>query len=373
MFRGLGGIIYKELIQVMRDPASLMVTIVLPVFQLMIYGYAIDTEVDNVSTVVFDQDRSPASREFVQRLEATGLYVVEDYVLSADELYGEIVADRAKVGVNIPPDYQRRLAAGRQATVQVLIDGSNNTIAGQTLTTVQNLGLTISAEMLGVGIGGGSGGLPLDVRPRLLFNPSLRSANFFVPGLVGILLFIVTMQLTAFAIVREREVGTLEQLMVTPVSRGALMLGKVLPYMAMGMVQMLVILLFAQVLFDVHIQGNLFLLMGLALIFVFSSLGLGLIISTIARTQLQAMLMSFMLMLPSILLSGFIFPRESMPLPVYWLSALLPVTYFVRILRGVILRGAGIDALWDEALILLVMGVVLLTIAALRFRKTMVA
>jgi ABC-2 type transport system permease protein len=370
VFRGLGGIVYKEILQVMRDPASLMIMIVLPVVQLMIYGYAIDTEVKNVYTVVFDQDRSPASRDFVDRLRATGLYTIVDNVASSQEMYEAIVADRAKVGINIPPDYQRKLASGKTASIQVLIDGSNNTVAGQTLSTVQNLGLAISAQMLGVNI---NGGLPVEVRPRLLFNPSQRSSNFFVPGLVGILLFILTMQLTAFAIVREREVGTLEQLMVTPVTRWALMVGKVVPYIGMGMIQMLVILLFAQLLFNVHIAGNLFLLMGLALLFIFSSLGIGLIISTIAKTQLQAMLMSFMMMLPSILLSGFIFPRESMPKVVYYISALLPVTYFIRILRGVILRGAGFDALWDEALVLLVMGIVLLSIAALRFRKTLIA
>jgi ABC transporter DrrB family efflux protein len=369
MFRGLGGIIYKELIQVMRDPASLLVTIGMPVMQLIIYGYGIDTEVRNVATVVFDQDRSPASRDFVERLEATGLYFVEDYVDSSDALNGEIIADRAKVGLSLPPNFQRELNAGRPAQVQVLIDGSNNTVASQTLATVQNLGLAISAERMGFGLSG-AGGLPLEVRPRLLFNPSLRSANFFVPGLVGILLFLSTMLLTAFAIVREREVGTLEQLMVTPVTRSALMLGKVLPYVVMGLLQMLVVLFFAQVIFKVRIEGNFFLLIGLALVFVFSSLGLGLIISTIARTQLQAMLMAFTIMLPSILLSGFLFPRESMPAPIFWVSSALPVTYFIEILRGIVLRGAGFDVLWDETAILAGMGVLLLSVAALRFQKT---
>jgi ABC-type multidrug transport system permease subunit len=367
LLRGFGGIVYKEIIQVMRDPASLVLTIIMPLVQLTIYGYAIDTEVKNVATMVLDQDRTPASRDFVQRLEATGLYTVHDYVFSAEELNAAIVADDAKVGINIPAGYQRDLNGGDRATIQVLIDGSNNTVAGQTLSTVQNIGFQVSAEILQADR---AGPLPLDVRPRLLFNPSLRSANFFVPGLIGILLFIVTMQLTAFGIVREREIGTLEQLMVTPVSRGALMLGKVLPYMVLGMLQMLIIILFAQLLFDVHIAGNLYLLIGLAWIFVFSSLGLGLIISTIARTQLQAMMMSFLLMLPSILLSGFIFPRESMPLPIYVVSSILPATYFIDILRGIILRGAGIEALWDEALVLVVMGVVLISIAIFRFHKT---
>ncbi len=368
MLRGLGGIVYKELIQVLRDPATIVITILLPLVQLTLYGYAIDTEVKHVSTVVFDSDKSAASRDFVDRLVATGLYDVVDYTTSVDEMYSEIVANRAKVGINIPAGYARDLNGGHQATIQVLIDGSNNTVAGQTLSAVQNLGLTISAEMLGVN--GQSRPIPLEVRPRLLFNPSLRSANFFVPALVGILLFIVTMQLTALGIVREKEIGTLEQLMVTPVSRTALMLGKVLPNMGLGMLQMLTVLFFAQVIFEVHIAGSYFLLIALAFVFVFSSLSLGLIISTIARTQQQAMMMSFMAMLPTIILSGFIFPREGMPPVIYAVSCLLPATYFIEMLRGIVLRGAGMEALWDETLILAFIGVCLVTIATLRFRKT---
>jgi len=370
MLRGLGAIIYKELIQVLRDPASIIITVLLPVVQLTLYGYAIDTEVKHVATVVLDQDKSPASRNFLQRLETTGLYTIVDYVDSQAEMDADIVADRAKVGVHIPSGYQRHINAGEQATIQVLIDGSNNNIASQTLATVQNIGFNLSAELLGVNTQSASA-LRIDVRPRLLFNPRLRSANFFVPGLIGILLFTVTMQLTAFGIVREREIGTLEQLMVTPVSKAALMLGKVLPYMALGMMQMLVIILFAQVVFKVQIQGSLYLLIGLAFIFVFSSLGLGLIISTIARTQLQAMMMSFFIIMPSILLSGFIFPRESMPAIIYLAGALLPVTYFIEILRGIVMRGAGMAALWDETIVLVVMGAALITLAAVRFRKSL--
>lgn len=369
MLRGLGGIIYKEFIQVMRDPAALVVTILIPVVQMTLFGYAIDTEVRDVKTVVLDMDKTPASRDFIYRLEATGLHKITDYCNSTRELNAEIVAGRAKVGINIPAGYERALTGRETATVQVFIDGSNNTVAGQTLGTVQNLGFSISAEILGARQGGAVA-LPVEVRPRLLFNPSLRSANFFVPGLIGTLLFIMTMMLTAFGVVREREIGTLEQLMVTPVSKGALMLGKVLPYLILGMLQMMTVVLAAQVIFQVHIVGNLYLLIGLALIFVMSALGLGLIISTVARTQLQAMMGSFMLILPSILLSGFIFPRESMPLFIYWISALLPVTYFMEILRGLILRGAGVEALWDEALVLTCMGAGLISLAAFRFRKT---
>lgn len=369
MLRGLSAIIYKEFIQTMRDPAALLVTILIPIVQLTIFGYAIDTEVRNVRTIVLDLDKSAASRDFVARLEATRLYTVVDYVPSMETLRQVLVAGTAKVGVNIPAGYQRKLNAHEPATIQVFIDGSNNTIAAQTLGTVQNLGYAISAELLGVSAGG-SGGMPLEVKPRLLFNPSLRSANFFVPGLIGTLLFIMTMMLTAFGLVRERELGTLEQLMVTPVSKSALMLGKVLPYLGIGMLQMLMVVLVAQVIFDVHIVGNLYLLIGLALIFVMSSLGLGLIISTVARTQLQAMMGSFIFFLPSVLLSGFIFPRESMPRVIYWISATLPVTYFMDILRALIMRGAGIDALWVDAVVLSGMGVGLISLAAFRFRKT---
>lgn len=370
MLRGLAGIMYKEIIQVTRDPATLVITLILPIVQLTLYGYAIDTEVRNVGTAVIDLDKTRASRDFVDRLAATGLYEITGYTDSPEELYQLIVADKAKVGVRIPHGYERDLHSRRGAQVQVLIDGSNNNVAAQTLATVQNVGFAINSELLLLS-NPNSTGPPLEVRPRLLFNPSLRSANFFVPGLIGILLFLVTMQLTALGIVREREVGTLEQLMVTPISKSALMLGKVLPYLVLGMIQMLVVILFAQLVFKVQIHGNLFLLIALAFVFVFSSLGLGLILSSIAKSQQQAMMMSFMILLPSILLSGFIFPRESMPLPIKVFGALLPVTYFVEILRSIVMRGAGFEAVWDETLVLAVMGVALLTIATVRFRKSL--
>ncbi|MCB1217575.1 ABC transporter permease [bacterium] len=368
MMRGLGGIIYKEFIQISRNPATLVITLMIPIVQLVIFGYAIDTEVRNVRTLVLDLDNTPQSREFLNRFSATGLYDILGQVASDRELEAAIVSGRASVGIQIPAGYGRELSGRRPAQILVLIDGSNNTIASQTMSTAQTLGIRMSIEQV-LGEGPGASQL-VDVRPRFLFNPALRSANFFVPGLVGVILFLVTMLLTSFAIVREKELGTMEQLAVSPVSRGGLMLGKILPYLLLGMIQMNVVLFFAQYVFGVEIAGSLPLLEVLALVFVFSSLGLGLIISTIARTQLQAMLMSFMILLPSILLSGFIFPRESMPLPIYLISALLPVTYFVEILRGVILRSAGMEALWDEALVLCCMGLALLAIATVRFRKT---
>jgi hypothetical protein len=256
MLRGLNGIMYKEMLQLTRDPATIVMTILMPLIQLTLYGYAIDTEVRNVTTVVMDEDKTTASRDFVNRLAATGLYTIVGSTDSPEGMYQDILADRAKVGIHIPHGYERDLHNGRGAKVQVLIDGSNNTIASQTLGTVQNVGFAINSELLLLRNPSGPGP-PLEVRPRLLFNPSLRSANFFVPGLMGILLSMVTTQLTALGIVREREVGTLEQLMVTPISKGALMLGKIVPYVALGMVQMMVVVFFAQALFKVPIHGNL--------------------------------------------------------------------------------------------------------------------
>lgn len=366
--RGLSGIVYKEVIQISRNPATLVIMLMIPIVQLIIFGYAIDTEVRNVKTVVLDLDNTHDSREFLNRFIATGLYQIERHVARNSELEQAIISGEASVGILIPAGYGRRLSGMQPAQIRVLIDGSNNTVASQTMSTVQNLGIRMSIER--VSPQQASGAQLVDVRTRFLFNPSLRSAQFFVPGLVGVILFLVTMLLTSFAIVREKELGTMEQLAVSPVSRSGLMLGKILPYLLLGMIQMNVVLFFAQFVFKVQIAGNLLLLQGLALIFVFSSLGLGLIISSIAKTQLQAMLMSFMILLPSILLSGFMFPREAMPLPIYWISALLPVTYFVEILRGVMLRGAGMESLWDETLVLVAMGIVLLTIATLRFHKT---
>ena len=368
MLRGMSGIIYKEVIQITRNPATLVIMILIPIVQLIIFGYAIDTEVSNVKTVVLDLDNTRESREFLNRFIATGLYVIEGHVQRSADLEQAIVSGRASAGILIPAGYGRELSGGRSGEILVLIDGSNNTVASQTMATVQNLGIRMSIER--VAPQRLATGQAVDVRTRFLFNPSLRSAQFFVPGLVGVILFLVTMLLTSFAIVREKELGTMEQLAVSPVSRSGLMLGKILPYLLLGMLQMNIVLFFAQFVFHVQISGSLPLLQGLALIFVFSSLGLGLIISSIAKTQLQAMLISFMILLPSILLSGFIFPRESMPLPIYWISALLPVTYFVEILRGVILRGAGMEALWDETAVLIGMGVLLLTIATMRFLKT---
>lgn len=364
MLHGLRAMVYKEAIQVRRDPATRIV-LVIPVIQLLVFGFAIDTEVRHVPTVVFDADRRSASREFLSRFESTGVFTITGEAVDPAGVRKAIVSGRAKVGILIPPRFSDDLLHGRAAQVHVLVDGSNNTVATQTLAAANGIALQAAAAQLQ------ARGLrpPIELRPRVLFNENVESANFFVPGLVGIILQLTTVFLTAFSIVRERERGTMEQLMVTPVSRWALMLGKVVPFVFIGCAVSLVVLGLMVFLFHVPIEGNTALLLALSALFLVPSLGLGILISTIASNQAQAMQLGFLVMLPSVLLSGFMFPREEMPLVIYALSCLLPVTYYIEILRGIILRGAGMADLWPQAAVLGVFAVVIFTGSTLRFRK----
>ena len=364
MFRGLWAILTKEIIHIRRDPATRFV-LAIPLVELLLFGYAIDTNVKNVSTVVFDLDRDAESRELIKEFENTRYFRVVGEVHSDEELRNAIVSGRAKVGIKIPPDYSTNLVNGRQARVQVLIDGSESTTALQVLNSSQQLGFLKSLRREGLAIDQFS----IDIRPRLLFNPNLESVNFFVPGLIGIILQLVTVFLTAFAIVRERERGTLEQLLVTPVSKGGLILGKLLPYTVIGFGQTGLVLLLMVFLFGVPIHGSVALLLILSGVFLVPALGIGIVISTFAKNQGEAMQMSLMVMLPSILLSGFIFPRESMPTVIYLIGLLIPATYYLEILRGIILRGAGIAVLWDETLVLIGFGIFFMALSALRFKK----
>jgi len=364
MFRGLWPILTKEIIHIRRDPATRFV-LAIPLIELLLFGYAIDTNVKNIPTVVFDLNRDRESRELVQEFENTRTFRIIGEVHSDEELRNAIVSGRAKVGIKFPPDYSMNLVNGRPAQVQVLIDGSESTTALQALNSSQQLGFLKSLKREALNIDQFS----IDIRPRLLFNPNLESVNFFVPGLIGIILQLVTVFLTAFAIVRERERGTLEQLLVTPVSKGGLILGKLLPYTVIGFGQTGLVLLLMVFLFGVPVNGSVALLLFLSGVFLVPALGIGIVISTFAKNQGEAMQMSLMSMLPTMLLSGFVFPRESMPVIIYFISLFIPATYYLEILRGIILRGAGMAALWDETLVLLGFGIFFMVLSALRFKK----
>jgi len=274
------------------------------------------------------------------------------------------------VALKIPPDYTDRVLLGQPVQVQVLIDGSNSTVAMQALNVSSSIALRESITSLARSLGVAASPL-VEARARVLFNPDMRTANFMVPGLVGVILQLVTMLLTAFSIVREKENGTLEQLMVTPVSRLGLIVGKLVPYGVVGIIETISVIIVMRVLFQVPVAGSLLLLGGFTLIFLCTTLGLGLLISTVARNQMEALQVAFLVILPSILLSGFIFPQENMPYPIYVIGQFVPVTYFIRILRGIILRDAGFIDLWQNGAILIVMGFVVLMLATLRFSKRM--
>ena len=366
MFNGLKAIAAKEVIHIRRDPITLVVALLIPLVQLTIFGYALDTDVRHIRTAVYDLDRRAAGRELVDKFEATQYYDVVEYVQSDEELREAMRAGRVSVGIKIPPDYSEHLSRGTPAEVLVLIDGSDSQVAFRAQSTAIGLGLQLSTVQQ---VGPEGVVAPINIKPRTLYNPDMKSSHFFVPGLVGVVLQLVTMMLTALSIVKEKENGTLEQLLVTPVGRLGLMIGKLLPYGALGAVETGVVLVIMYAVFGVPINGSLLLLIALVPVFLFTGLGLGLLISTIARNEAQAFQASILVILPSILLSGFVFPRDAMPAPIYPITAIVPVTYFLEILRGIILRGAGIADLWQQAVILAVMGIAIVGIATARFQK----
>jgi ABC transporter DrrB family efflux protein len=376
---GLLAVVLKEFVHIRRQRSTIFFMLVVPVMQTIIFGYALDTQIENVPLVVLDLDGRRQGRELVEAMLNTRQFSLAGRVHDIASFRRALASGQAKAGVLIPPHYSDRLLSGEQVQVQVLIDGSDSQVATTALRAVNLLGLNLSigmarpkAESLGAGPSRDPAGrvvLPVEMRPRLLYNPDLKSAHFFVPGLVGIILQLVTLFLTSFAIVREREIGTLEQLFVTPVGRSGLLLGKLIPYAVVGCLETLIVLTVMVYVFGVPIRGNLGLLFALSTLFIVCALGLGLLVSTLATTQVEAMQFAFMIMLPSVLLSGFVFPRAEMPPVIYWATFALPATYFIEILRGIVLRGADFWDLLPWVIGLSVCCVVILTASVTRFRK----
>jgi ABC-2 type transport system permease protein len=368
-FRGFQAVFYKEVLHVRRDPGTLFFSLVIPLLQMFVLGFGIDTNVRQVHTVVYNADGRQESRELIDRLKNSDTFHVIRYVDNDRDLNDAIISGRARVGIKIPVDYSDRLIHHMSSQVLVLIDGSDSSVAGQAINVTTAIGLD---ESLRRAVSDRSAALAVDMRPKLLFNPDSRSPNFFLPGLTAILLLNVTTFLTAFAIVREKERGTLEQLFVTPVRPFGLLLGKLLPYFFIGFFELCNILFFMRFVFRVPMHGNVFLLAFLSLPYIFVSLSLGMLISSKANTQGQAMQLAFLTILPSIFFSGYIFPRETMPLGFYLISYLVPASYFINITRGIILRGAGLQHLWTDGLALFAMGTMLLVIAARRFSNKII-
>ena len=376
---GLSAVLIKEFVHIRIQPTTLFFMLVVPVMQTIIFGWAINTQIENIPTAVMNLDGRVASKQLIEAFVNTRQFKIVEQPTNSERFRRALSSGNVKVGIVIPADYSDRLLAGRQVRVQVLIDGSDSQVATTALSSANLLGVNISMAMArrkGEALHfapardeNGGLALPIEIRPRLLFNPDLESAFFFVPGLVGIILQLVTLFLTSFAVVREREAGTLEQLFVTPVSRAGLLLGKLVPYALVGLVEVLIVLTVMIYLFGVPVRGSMFLLIALSALFIVCSLGLGLLVSTLAKTQVEAMQFAFIIMLPSVLLSGFMFPRSEMPWPIFVATHAIPVTYFIEILRGIVLRSADLFDLlpWIGGLTLCC--VVILTLSITRFRK----
>ncbi len=365
-------IAWKELLQLRRDRLTLAMMVALPVIQLLLFGYAINTDVRHIPMVVYDQDRSAQSRDLIRSMVATTYYDDVGHVASYDDIGVAMRAGTAKVAVVIPPRYAADLGSGRTAKVQIVVDGSDPQTVASATNTAASLVSARSARLLVARLaaaGAGSVGTPIELEPNTWYNPDLRTAVYIVPGLVGVILTMTMVMLTAMAITRERERGTLEQLIVSPIRNIELVLGKILPYVFMGYVQMALILLAGHWIFGVPLVGSLWLLFALAFVFIAANLALGLFFSTLAKTQQQAMQMSFFFLLPNILLSGFMFPFEAMPVPAQWLATALPLTHFLRVVRGIVLKGAELSELGGEMLWLAAILGVLITLGALRFTK----
>lgn len=363
-FRRIASVARKEFLHMLRDPGTLFFALAIPVIELFMLGYAIDTNVRHIKTVVYDAAQTQESKALLRAFENSDDFDVVEMVYRDEDLHQRIVAGKAHAAIKIPEDYSRRLEAGQTAQVLVLVDGSESSVASTALNVSNAIALEESLKTVL-----SSRPLPIETRPRVLFNPDTRSANFFIPGLMVFLCQMMASMLTANAIVKEKEMGTLEQLFMTPVRAGELMVGKLAPYLVLSFVQFLTIAALMRLVFQVPVAGSFLLLLFINLPFVVAALGIGLLISAKSNTREEAGQKVMGSVLPCVFLSGYIFPIESMPWVLRPLSQLIPTTWMIDAARGVILRGAGWAELWPNAAVLTVMAVAVLTLAAVQFKK----
>ncbi len=372
--RRLRALVRKEIAQMLRDRRTLISIFVMPILLMLLMGYTNSTDVRNVPTVVFNQDYGQASRALLDSLQATGYFSFDHAAYSQTEVDTLLAGGKAKVGIVIPPNYSSGLTSGR-AGILVIVDGSDPTVANAVLSAAtlaaQAYGTTVRSQQLS--LQGASGGIssPITVYTRVLYNPDLLSSYNIVPGLIALILFQTATQLTALAIVRERERGTMEQLIVTPIRGWELIIAKITPYILVSFANTILILLLGVFMFGVPIRGSLVLLFALTGLYLLPTLGLGLLISTFAHTQQQAQLMTMPIMLPSMMLSGFLFPVSSLPVALQVIGNLLPLTYFIFIIRAIVLKGAGLDLIIPQTFALGGFAIAILWLAARRFRKTL--
>ncbi|HXY19884.1 MAG TPA: ABC transporter permease [Gemmatimonadales bacterium] len=362
----------KELTQTLRDPRALRVIFMAPIIQLVIFGYAVTTDVKNAALVLYDRDNTAVSRQLVQELTASGYFRLAGTASRASDLAEALDHGRAILALEIPRGLQTDLASGRPATVQLLIDGttSNTATVAQAYASqiILRFGQQHSAAPAAIATKGAAPGV--DLRVRAWYNPNLESRVYNVPGVVGNLMMLMSLLLTTLAVVRERELGTLEQLMVSPLTPAEMIVGKTLPVVGIAMIDLCLITSVATLWFHIPLRGSLALLFLVSFAYVVCGLGIGLLISTVSNTTQEAFMTMFMFFLPAMIVSGFFFPIENMPRAFQYLSLLNPVAYYVRAVRAIFLKGAGLAALWPEVAVLAVMGATILWFASTRFRKT---
>lgn len=370
-FERVRNMIKKEFIQVFRNPKMKAIVLVMPLVQSMVFGYAVTTDVKQVATAVYDQAKTPESRDLVDRFIHSGYFSVKAVVKSEREMDELIDYGKVAAVIHIPPGFSGNVGSGTTAAVQIIVDGTDSNTASVVLNYASNIIRNDAIELLRkqTGVSGRESG-QVNLQSRAWFNENLTSRNFYVPGVIAIIVMLVTLLLTSMSVVREKEVGTMEQIVVTPVTSAEFILGKTMPSIILGFVNMIFITLISVFWFDIPVRGSMATLFAANGFFLMTTIGIGLVISTISDTQQQAMMSTFFFYFPAVLLSGFMFPIANMPWVVQFLTYLNPLRYFLVIIRGIFLKGVGVTVLWPQILALLVLGTLVLTLAVKRFRKT---
>ncbi|MDU0458201.1 MAG: ABC transporter permease [Geobacteraceae bacterium] len=374
MFERLRAMLIKEFIQVFRDPRMRIVLFVLPALQTVIFGYAVNMDVKNIPTAIFDRDNSSESRELAAIMASSGYFRIVRHIDHDDDARKLLDRGTVRLVLHIEHGFSEQLRGGETAPVQALLDGSDSNTAGVIMGYLARLASDYNSRLQSAYATRLAGQPPrigrVELASRAWFNPNLESPPFYVPAVITNILFVITMLLSSMAIVREKEIGTIEQVIVTPIRKGEFILGKTLPFVLIGYIDVFLISAVGALVFDTPVRGSLWLLFLATTLFLMSSLGIGLLISTVSHTQQQAMMSAFFIIFPAMLLSGFAFPIENMPQPAQWLTLLNPLRYYMVVIRGIFLKGVGLDILWPQLAAMTMIGSVVLLVAVGRFRKT---
>jgi ABC-2 type transport system permease protein len=365
----------KEFLQLLRDPRMRIIVFAMPLVQMLVIAFALTSDVTNIKTAVLDLDKTPSSRELLAEFTSSGYFEIVEYIHSQSDINSILDESRALVMINIPSGFEGDLKAGHQADIQLLADGTDsNTTAivfGYANAIIADFTQRKLEERLAAQTGGAFSTPRVDLQSRAWFNPNLESKYFYVPALISVMLIVISMVLTSVAVVREKEIGTIEQVMVTPITRVEFILGKTIPYAIIGYIVMTMMLILAMLIFGIRVEGSWILLYVMTGVYLVGNLGIALFISTTASTQQQALLTTFLIMLPTILLSGFLFPIRNMPVPVQYATLINPLRWYIEILRGVITKGVGIESLWPAILGQVILAILFTLLATISFRKTM--